>query len=442
MKKFKINVLIRTLMLAASIGLLFFLFFTSGYKATLIILGFLISYQIYSLLRYVDITNKELARFLQSIKYADFSQSFTHKQLGSSFNELYQSFNDVIGEFQKTRSEKEEQYKFVNTVMQHVGVGLITFTSDGKVHFINNSAKKIFRINQLYSIEHLDKIHTGMNKILRNLKPGEKVTVKITADSETQQLIVYAAEFKLKNRNYTLLSLQNILPELEEKEMQAWQNLIRVLTHEIMNSVTPISSLAGTVNHILNGRQEYDQETKDDIKLAVETIQKRSEALVHFVDVYRSLARTPEPGFEIFRIKDLFNRVYKLLEPELNNRNVVLKTEVVPDKLDLTADPELVEQVLINLILNAIQSFSNHKNAEIKLAAYLDQWGKISLTVSDNGPGIPEELHEKIFIPFFTTKKEGSGIGLSLSRQIMRSHGGSIRVSSKQEEGTTFILRF
>ncbi|HEX3074901.1 MAG TPA: ATP-binding protein, partial [Ignavibacteriales bacterium] len=236
-------------------------------------------------------------------------------------------------------------------------------------------------------------------------------------------------------------SLQNIQTELEEKEMEAWQKLIRVLTHEIMNSVTPISSLASTVGDLLE-RGQKDEETIKDIKLAIDTIKRRSDGLIKFVDSYRSLTRIPKPDFQIFQIRELFHRINQLMSIEFRKAGVHFEYSVEPDSLELAADPQLIEQALINMTLNSMQSLSESDNKKIKLAAHLDDRGKTVIKVIDNGPGISEELQEKIFIPFFSTKKEGSGIGLSLSRQIMRSHGGSIRISSKPFVETVFTLKF
>jgi signal transduction histidine kinase len=227
--------------------------------------------------------------------------------------------------------------------------------------------------------------------------------------------------------------------------MEAWQNLIRVLTHEIMNSVTPIASLASTVNDLLVAPKSGGEVTADavgDMRGAVQTIQKRSEGLLHFVDAYRSLTRIPRPNFKIFRITELFNGVEQLLRASFKEKTVTLNIKVEPESLELTADPEMVEQVLINLLLNAIQSLDGKPDAKIELNSRLDERGRVVIQVTDNGPGIIPEVLEKIFIPFFTTKPEGSGIGLSLSRQIMRLHRGTITARSEPNAATVFTLRF
>lgn len=444
MKNFRLNLVVRILFISVSIIVLFYLYYNTNLLASLVIVFLGIILQVFSLVWYIDKTNKELARFLQSINYSDFSQSFSAKSLGGSFKELHGAFNEVMLRFQKTRSEKEEHYRYLQTVIQHVGVGLISFNQDGDVEFINNAAKKILKVSSLHKMEQLNSVSKDLGTSLLNVRNGEKATIKIVDENELIQLMVNAIEFKLRDRIYTLISLQNIQSELEEKEMDAWQKLIRVLTHEIMNSITPISSLAGTVNNILSengGKENLSGESISDIKSAINTIQKRSDGLLHFVDDYRSLTKIPKPNFEIFRITSLFGEIENLMQQQLKEKGIGFSTAVEPESLELTADSEQIEQVIINLMINSIYVLEEIKNAQITLASNLDDTGKILIKVIDNGPGIPEDTVEKIFIPFYSTKKNGSGVGLSLSRQIMRAHGGAIRVNSKPGE-TIFTLRF
>lgn len=445
-KNFRLNTILRVIVLGISITVLIYLIFYTNLYASIVVLALIIIYQLYSLIYYVEKTNRDLARFLSAIEHSDFSQTFIDTSLGSSFKNLYKSFNNVILKFQNTRSEKEEHLRYLETVMQHVGIGLISYNQSGEVQFINNAAKKLLKVNHLNNIASLSKVSKSLMEKLFGLKAGEKETIKLVDENDFIQLIIYATEFKLRDQRYLLVSLQNIQSELEEKEMEAWQQLIRVLTHEIMNSITPISSLASTVQSILKSNLEkqadLDTETFDDINSAVNTIQKRSEGLIHFVNSYRNLTKIPKPNFQIFQISSLFERIKKLMTAELNEKGIAFNISINPKSLELTADPEMIEQVIINLLINAKQSLEAQESAEIYLIASLDERGKILIRVIDNGPGIPEEVLEKIFIPFYSTKQNGSGIGLSLSRQIMRVHGGNIRVSSKPYEETVFTLRF
>ncbi len=440
-KNFTFNILLRVFFLSGGIVLFIYLFLNTELYATLVVVFVFVVFIFYSLIHYVSITNRQVSRFLLSIRHSDFSQSFINKTLGSSFEDLNKSFNEVIQKFLTTRSEKEENFRFLQTVIQHIGVGLISFNVDGQIEFINNAAKRLFNITHISNISMLNSASEGLAEKLLNLGSGEKMTIKIVSDNDITQLIIYATEFKQRDQKYTLVSFQNIETELEEKEMEAWQRLIRVLTHEIMNSITPISSLAGTVNTILSNNNKFDEGVVEDIKAAITTIRKRSEGLIHFVDNYRTLTKVPKPDFRIFQIKELFKNIEKLMLPELKEKEIKFQYSVEPESLELTADSEQIEQVIINLIVNSVFVLERKENPVISLIANLDEKGKVLIKVIDNGPGIPEEAIDKIFIPFFSTKKSGSGVGLSLSRQIMRSHGGNIRVNSKPGE-TVFTLRF
>jgi nitrogen fixation/metabolism regulation signal transduction histidine kinase len=408
------------------------------------IVSLIIILQIVNLVRYVEKTNQYLNRFFDAIKHSDFSQSFSIEGLGSSFDELRKSFMDVILAFRKSRSEKEEQYRYLQTVVKHVGIGLIAFRKDGEVELINTAVKKLFRINQLKNIKSLESFSPELVKHLFQLRPRKSTLLKIYHADELLQLAIYATEFKLSGEQITLVSFQNIQGELEEQEMEAWQQLIRVLTHEIMNSITPISSLAKTVDQLL-GRIITDDDQKDDLKeiqRAMSTIQKRSEGLIHFVESYRQLTRIPKPNFQMISVNNIFKRVTQLMENELNTRKIVFSSKVIPENLHVIADQELIEQVLLNLIRNSLDALAVVNNGQLSLESALDERGRVVIRVTDNGTGIIPEAQDKIFIPFYTTKKSGSGIGLSLSRQIMRQHTGSISVTSIPEKETTFKLTF
>ena len=443
-KRFDLNIILRTVLLCLSVFLLFYLLTYTHLVATIFILAALIVLQIFSLLSFIKKTNREVSRFFDAIRYSDFSQSFKTGIKGSSFDELSKSFTGVIEEFKKARSEKEENYHYLQTIIQHINIGLITFKLDGEVDLINTAAKKLLKINSLKNISELSALSKPLTDSLLGIKTGDKILVKLASGNELLQLSISAAEFKLKGEHFTLISFNNIQNELEEKEMEAWQNLIRVLTHEIMNSVTPIISLSSTASGLLDNKENYelDIEEMEDVKVALNTIARRSKGLLHFVDDYRNLTRIPSPNYQALKIIQLFQRIEKLFEDRFAEKKINFGYSVVPNNLEVTADPDLIEQVIINLILNSITAVSGFAEPSIKLESNIDNRGAAVIKVIDNGCGIPEELQEKIFIPFFTTNKEGSGIGLSLSRQIMRLHKGGLSVKSIPVEGTIFTLSF
>ncbi len=417
--------------------------------ASAIVLSLLLVYQVYSLIHYVELTNREISRFLLSIRYADFSQSFPQKGRGKAFDELSAAIGDVVQQFQKIREEKEEHFLYLQTIVQHIGVGLIAFTPDGQVTLLNNAAKRILGIHHLVDIRSLGRLSDELVSTLFRLRSGERALSRLELQGEALQLIINATELKVHGQLQTLVSIQNIQSELDEKEMEAWQKLVRVLTHEIMNSLTPISSLASTVNDMLRPDPDATStnatvpaETIRDVRGAVETIEKRSKGLLHFVDAYRNLARIPRPNFSIIRLEALFHRVEQLMKEHLSSNGISYSSFVEPESLELTADPELIEQVLINLLRNAVDAVVGHSARSISMTGRIGDNGRVTVEVWDSGPGISKDMQERIFVPFFTTKPEGSGIGLSLSRQIMRLHNGSIRVNSDSGKGTSFLLRF
>jgi nitrogen fixation/metabolism regulation signal transduction histidine kinase len=439
--------MIRVLLLSATLCLLAYLLFKTEFIAAAIFLCLIAAYQIYALLRYVTKTNKDLNRFLLSIKHSDFSQSFSNNLKGSGFDELNAAFSEVTREFQRAKIEKEEHFRFLQTIIDHVGIALVAFDPEGNVALMNNAAKKLLKIPRLGNVKDLESISLRLAEKLVNISPGDKDLVKLQQDDDLLQLSIYATGFILRQQQLTLVAMQNIQHELEEKEMMSWQNLIRVLTHEIMNSITPIASLASTAQGLLKDNKECEvpesmNEIIDDVRKAVNTIEKRSNGLLTFIENYRKLTRIPKPAFKVVQIKDLFDRVEYLLKDQFEQSAIKFKKGIDPESLTITADPALMEQVLINLCKNSMEAVNGVIHPKIKLKAGTDGRGNPVIKVSDNGKGITEEVLEKIFIPFFTTKPQGSGIGLSLSRQIARLHKATIGVTSTPNEKTVFKLRF
>lgn len=407
--------------------------------------------QIAALIYYVDRTNRVLNDFLQSIRYSDFTRTFQVETTDSTFDKLKATFNDVIKDFQAVRAEKEESYYYLQTVIQHIGIALIAYQKDGTVELINNATKKMFQVRTLNNIQALREYNPELVQKLLTIKHGENLLLKIREKDDLLQLSIYGTEFKIQNRTILLVSIKNIQQELDEKEMESWQKLIRVLTHEIMNSITPISSLSSTVNLLIDDvtdtlktKEGCHEEVQNlhEIGEALKTIHNRTDGLIHFVNTYRNLTRIPTPTFSIFPVARLLNNIRNLHLKELEEKGITCVINVDPASLELSADEKLIEQVLINLVKNSIHALENVKNPVIELRAFLNKRGRISIQTIDNGPGILPEVLDKIFIPFFTTKPQGSGIGLSLSRQILRLHGGNINVWSEPEKGAAFSLSF
>ncbi|MHC1705448.1 MAG: PAS domain-containing sensor histidine kinase [Tenuifilaceae bacterium] len=448
-RNFRINAIIRILLLAVTIFAFFYtikLFFI-----TPALIGVFIFIQIFALFKYVDKTNRDLASFLESIRFSEFTRSFQVEGMGTSFDELSKAFNDVIKDFQTVRTEKEEHFHYLQSIVQNIDVSIIAYQKDGTVEMINKSAKKLFQVSGLKNVKQLYPISSELVEKLLSITPGESALIKVQQEDDLLQLAINSTEFKIHTKTIVLATIKNIQSVLEEQETEAWQKLISVLTHEIMNSITPIASLSSTIDMMIKSFQEeqladpnasIDPETATEIQLGLQTIHKRSTGLLHFVNTYRNLTRIPKPNFKITTVKNLFDNLIPLMNEEIEKTGISFHSEIDPPEIEFSVDLELLEQVIINLLKNAIHALDGQSNPQITMKGFLNKRGRVTIQVVDNGVGILPEVLDKIFIPFFTTKPKGSGIGLSLSRQIMRLHGGSITAYSNPGYGTTFTLTF
>jgi nitrogen fixation/metabolism regulation signal transduction histidine kinase len=384
---------------------------------------------------------------LSAIFFDEASQTFKTNSNDNLVYEQCKRLNEVLASSRNQRKDRDSDYQFFRNIVQHVGIGLLTFKKDGNVQIINSAARKLLRAGQISNVSQLAENSPSLVEAFQKLKTGGRELIRLKIGDDSVQLSVYAIELTLRGEEIKLISMSNIQSELEEKEMEAWQNLVRVLTHEIMNSVTPISSLAGTVEEELHKlvnapSPQLKKDELEDMHLSVQTISRRSEGLIRFVKEFRNLTQVPQPRLAELAIQPLLDEMAILHKKELSDRGIAITTKTEPGQLSALADKNMIEQVLINLIKNAIQAFDEQTDKRIELNAFISDKGRPVISVRDNGPGIDPEAMEKIFIPFFSTKKTGSGIGLSLSRQIMRVHEGRITVNSKLGEGTEFLLKF
>ncbi len=444
-RNFRFVAIFRILLLTATI-FLFFYTLTLEYFITPFLIALIIIFQIYLIFKYLDKTNRDLASFLESIRFSEFTRSFKIEGMGSSFDELNKAFNDVIQDFQKVRSEKEEQYQYFQNLVRNIDVSIITYQRDGTVDMVNNAFKKLFQINSIHNIHDLRSVSQELVDILIRFEPGKSCLVKIQEEDDILQLAVSGTEFKIYNKSIILVTIKNIQSVLEDQETESWQKLIRVLTHEIMNSITPISSITSTLDLMFKDAKKNDtppdQESIEEVHMAIKTINKRSNGLLHFVDTYRNLTKIPKPNFRIAKVKEVLDDIQLLVQEEIKTNNIEYIVSIQPESIEFHADTKLIEQVLINLVKNAIHALENREMPMLHVKAYFNKRGRVTIQVIDNGQGILPDVLDKIFIPFFTTKPKGSGIGLSLSKQIMRLHGGSITAHSEIEKGTTFTMTF
>jgi two-component system, NtrC family, nitrogen regulation sensor histidine kinase NtrY len=462
-KNFRFQLVVRVILLNITILSIFWLILRSNYYITTLSLSLIAILEVILMIHYVERTNLMFVKFLNAIRYDDYTQTYTVKGLGRSFDNLNREFNQVVQKFQEVRADREAQYDYLNTIVQHIGIGLLVFGENGKIQLLNPTGKNLLGLSpQIKFIQHFPESHLDLAKYLNKPASAKRELIKLPTEEKILHLALRRTAIKLRGETFHIVSLQDIQSELEDKEMEAWQNLIRILTHEIINSVTPITSLAGTIDedlhyHVQNletNQREIGGEPHlvvpisqfrselEEVHYAIKTIQRRSEGLIRFVKDFRSLTKIPMPNLQTIMLKELIDSVVFLQKEEFKKNQVQFQFIIQPLDLQVIADSQLIEQVLINLLKNATQALENSTEKNIKIQAYRDSSSKVLVEIADTGAGISDEAMKNIFIPFFTTKKTGSGIGLSFSRQVMRLHGGSITVQSKLGEGTTFTLKF
>ena len=388
----------------------------------------------------------EIEQFAESVHYRDFTRHFNVKQAPVELQSLREGFNEINSTFQVISKERETQYLYLQKVLELVDTGILSYeVVSGDVIWMNESFKKILQVPYLKTIHSLDKRDHELYTQIIALTPSERVISTIHREKSNLKVVLSATAFKTDDLTFKLIAFQNVNEALEETEAKAWQKLLSVMTHEIMNSVAPISSLANTLQSRLKqltSEMPNSSVIVEDLELGVETIRKRSEGLLKFTETYRNLNKITKANLAKVYISELFENIHRLMQPTLEQKNIEATIILKEPLLSVEIDAGLIEQVLINLILNAIDAVKINPDPKIVLSAYTDNDNKIIIKIADNGTGMDEEVLDKIFVPFFSTKKNGNGIGLSLCKQIMLVHKGSITVQSIENEGTAFYLRF
>lgn len=439
---FTVRLLIRLGFLVANLVLLSYMAIETGYVVATMLVGFLAIGQVWGLMQLVNRTNQELTRFLNAIRYEDFLQTFSIEHLGSSFADLNEAFDDVIVRFRQTRSAKEMQARYLKALVEHVPVAVVAIHGDDGVEFLNNAARRLLNATGRKPLKKLDELGPVFLRDMAQTKAGERKLTRIESDGVQRQLIMSTTQIAVAGDVQRLISLQDIQSELDATELSAWQDMVRVLSHEIMNSITPIASLAITADDLVDDLDKKTRaagEEKDeligDIHDAIRTVARRSENLMDFVKSYRQLTQMPPPKMARLPVAGYLERFGSLMGAEWKGRGIALHVGQVPEGLILMADENLIDQVIINLLRNAADAASANDLPQVWLSARLSSRGAPVIEIADNGAGIDSDLQEKIFLPFFTTKAEGSGIGLSLARQVMLVHKGSISVSPRADGG-------
>jgi len=406
----------------------------------------LIIFQVTDLYRFTNKSKEELEQFVESVHYRDFSRHFDEKNAPVAVQPMRKGFNEINSTFKIISKERETQYQYLQKILELIDTGILSYDNkEGEVMWMNESFKQLLSIPYLKTIHSLEKRDPGLYKEIISVKPGESKVTSITTDKNTLKVLLSATAFQTEGKVYKLIAFQNINEALDETESKAWQKLLSVMTHEIMNSVAPISSLAETLkNRLQLSLKELNNNSGslDDLELGIDTIKRRSEGLLKFAETYRNLNKITNPNLKKVYVRDMFETLHRLMQPTFEQKNIELEIILKDPDLILEADTDLIEQVLINLILNAADAVKEVASPRIQLSAYITPNNKVVIKVADNGIGISADLMEKIFIPFFSTRKTGSGIGLSLCKQIMMLHKGNIKVQSVAGEGTAFLLFF
>ena len=389
---------------------------------------------------------REVEQFVESIQYRDFSRNFNVSQAPEDIKPLRKGFNEINSAFKVISKEKETQYQYLQKILELVDTGILSYESEtGEVVWMNESLKRMLLLPYLKTIHSLQKRDEELYAQVVSLKPGNSHIATVHLEKNVFKILLSATAFQTEGKKYILIAFQNINEALDETESKAWQKLLSVMTHEIMNSVAPISSLADTLKNRLQESVQLLDNTNgviDDLEVGINTIKRRSEGLLKFAEVYRNLNKITTPSLKHVFVRDLFENMHNLMQPTLNQKGIEMEIILKDPELALDVDTNLIEQVLINLIVNAIEAVKESEHPRIVLSAISSANNKLAIKVTDNGYGMNEEVMNNIFIPFFSTKKNGSGIGLSLCKQIMMLHKGNITVQSIEGQGSVFTLQF
>jgi two-component system, NtrC family, nitrogen regulation sensor histidine kinase NtrY len=445
--RFQAGILLRIAALAATLAALAWMASHTIWYVSMMLFAVAAFAQAVLLMRFATRSGREVARFLDAVAFDDTSASFAALSGDSSFADLAAAMTRVLDQLRRGRAEREEQAQYLQTLIAHVPVALISVDEEGAVQLLNLAARRLFE-NTCARTEQFARYGAAFATGMEALQPGNGAIVRMERGTGALQLKAAATDVTLAGARRRLISLQNIETELTAQELAAWQTVIRVMAHEVMNSLTPISSLAATAQELVEdvlAQMPPDNPAQGllaDAGEALETVARRSEGLLHFVQNHRRLTRRMVASVDIVPVRRAFARLQRLLAQELATRHVELAIRVVPETLDISADIELLDQALINLVRNAMEALREETAGRITLSAFQDGDGHVIITVADNGSGIAADQREKVFVPFFTTKRQGSGVGLTLVRQIATVHGATVGISETPGGGATVSLRF
>lgn len=423
--------------------------FFSGYSPLVgVLLIPLIIYLIINLMNYQNRINERINYFFEAIRNEDFSLAFPSRKNDRIINDLNRNLSGINQYIQQIKIDSNRQEQYFRALIEHVGTGILSYNEKGFVLHANRGLKKMLGMQQFTHLKQLEKIDEKLAAAIGQIQPNDQKLIRFAGKQGSTTLLIKSGAFVNQGERLTLLSIQDINQELDEKELDSWLKLIRVLTHEIMNSIAPVTSLSESLGNYFQKEgkaispDEVNEKMISNTIRGLEIIREQGKGLINFVDSYRKFTRLPKPDKKLISVNELLEKTALLWQTELSSRKLKITVRLTDKKLYILADEKLISQVLINLLKNAVESLADRKDAAIELFAFENSRSQIELVVKDNGPGIPPELMEEIFVPFFTTKESGSGIGLSISRQIMRLHGGSLIAKSVPGKETRFSMLF
>jgi two-component system nitrogen regulation sensor histidine kinase NtrY len=445
--RFQAGILIRLVALVATLAGMAWVMLNTGWYVTITLFVAAVVGQAVALLHFTNRPGREVARFLDAVAFDDSTLAFSALSHDPALSGLGAAMTRVLDQLRTGRAQREEQAQYLQSVIAHIPVALVSVDEYGAVQLMNLAARRLFETT-CTDISHLARFGEAFATSLGSLKPGDAMIVRMERGGGALQLKAAVTGLVLSGVRHRLISLQNIETELTAHELAAWQSVIRVMAHEVMNSLTPISSLAGTAGDIVSDvMAQLPQESPERAKLAdareaLETMARRSEGLLHFVQNHRRITKRMVVQLDVVPVRRVFARLQRLLAGELAARNIELTTAVEPETLEVSADIELLDQALINLLRNAMEAMRDGQPGKIALTGGLEAGGRVVIAVADNGPGIATDQRDKVFVPFYTTKRQGSGVGLTLVRQIATVHGATVGVSQTPGGGATISLRF